>query len=354
MPSPAPLFSGAADFRQAFAAGLIPLLGPDAGLGAYILAFNNTCFDPALREFLADNLEARFEDLASRARSALKSGREPEGPADDVAVFLRMLAVGYGELETVRLERRGPWEVQFNPVRAFRPARASGKTQPALRMAFDPAGFHFDKPFLAAETFWSGEVAGRGLDLLYNKFPFAPLQTIVVPDRAAHLPQWLTRPDHGLAWSLAETLAPAGDGTLVGYNSLGAFASVNHLHFHLALGADPMPLMDARWRHNGGELDYPLPCSLERDPDAAWDRIESLQAGDRPFNLIYGRGAVFVLERRRQGDYALPEGVAGQAWYELGGGFVCFDAARFAALTEAEIAGAIARAAPGAAARAPA
>lgn len=324
-------------FRAAFAGGLGGLLCEDCKLGAYILVFNNAAFDAGLRAALGPVLARRFDVFAATLRESLKRGADPAEPPDDVAVFLRMMAVGYEDLAPVALRRAGPWELQFNPVRAFRPARFAGERPVFLRQPFDHSGFHFNKPFLRPETFWSGDFRGRRLDLLFNKFPFVELQTIVVPDRESESPQYLTRDDHELAWSLIETIGEAIPGVVIGYNSLGAFASINHLHFHLTPRERPLPIMEPAWRHNGGAVDYPIPCQILDHCSSAWQAIDALQGHDQAFNLVYTPGRLYCLPRRRQGDYALPEWCGGHAWYELAGGFVCFDADRFQLLQADEI-----------------
>lgn len=333
-------------YRETFAEGLTPLLDTGAGLGAFILAFNNAAFDAELRRLLWPRLEQRFIELADELRRALRRGSDPAVPTDDLAVFLRMLAVGYQDLPPVDIRRADPWEVQFNLVRAFRPARSSLGRPASLRAAFDPAGFNFNRPFLRAETLWAGTLLGQRVDLLYNKFPFVPLQTILVPQREDELPQRLRHQDHVLAWSLASTLGQAWKAPVVGYNSQGAYASVNHLHFHLAMRAESMPIATNRWHHNGGGESYPLPCIAETDPETAWQRIADLQDQDQPFNLIYAPGRIYIIVRRCQGEYELPPEIGGHAWYELGGGLVCFDRERYQRLMSEEIARGIAIALP--------
>ncbi len=345
----APPFVHADAFRAAFAAGLGGLLCEGSGLGAFILAFNNAAFDARLRAVLGPTLTERFEQLAASFRESLKRGSDPAGSPDDIGVFLRMLAVGYGDLPPVAIRQVGPWEVQLNPLRAFRPARAAAQPRTtrhgSLRLPFDPSGFHFNRPLLRPETFWSGEYRGRRLDLLFNKFPFLELQTILVPDRESESPQFLMAPDHRLLWSLTASIGGALPGVMIGYNSLGAFASVNHLHFHLTPRGRALPLMDPRWRHNGGDQSYPVDCRVLDHCDRAWDAIDALQRRDQTFNLIYTPGRLYCLPRRHQVDCAAPDWYGGLAWYELAGGCVCFDAERFQRLEADEIRRAIATAA---------
>lgn len=330
-------FDSAEAFDTAFVDGLAALIPPGSGVGAYILAFNNAAFDARLRDALAQTLGERFDAHRKAFRAALRTGRDPDVPPDDCAVFLRMLAVGPDALGAVELREVGPWELQFNPVRGFRPARAAGKRPKAIAMAFDRDGFHFNRPFLRPETFWSGVFEGHSLDLLYNKFPFVERQTIVVPDRESERPQHLRRTDHLLAWSLSAALGETMPGTILAYNSLGAYASVNHLHFHLTPREAPLAITDGRWSHNGGSLPYPVDCRALDDPQTAWEAIERTQSADCVFNLVYRPGLVYLIHRRAQGDYSLPDWCGAHAWYEMAGGLVCFDAGRFSSLDQAAI-----------------
>lgn len=326
---------------QAFVAGLERLLG--GGVGAFVLVLANAQLDPAIGERLGSALRRRFGELAAECRSALAAGRPLDGPPDDVAVFVRLMAIGLEGLEPSRRRLVAPWEVQLNPLRALRPARAAGRPPSGIQAPFDPSGFHFNRPFLRPEAFWVGDLGGVAAELLYNKFPFVDRHAILVPEREACQPQHLGEERHLWVWRLAERLAGALPGIGFGYNSLGAFASVNHLHFQMLVRQEPLPVALGRWRHNGGQIPYPAECELYTDPRVAWQRLAELHAGERSYNLIYLPGRLYCLPRRRQGEYATPSWCAGQAWYELAGGVIVFNAAELDALKAEEIASALAQ-----------
>ena len=149
-------------FRDAYAAGLERLLRDEEGLGPFILVLANAIFDPRIRERLRHDLARRFGELAERCRRAFTSGREPSEPSDDLAVFLRLMAIGFDAIENARDRRLGAWELQFNQVRSLRPARAAGSSPKGIRAPFRPEGFHFNKSFLRKETFWNGRIMGLG------------------------------------------------------------------------------------------------------------------------------------------------------------------------------------------------
>jgi len=338
---PPPLTSTAA-LRDAFAAGLLRLLREGDGPGAFILALANASFDPCLRGRLEGAVRRRFHLLARQCYDALAAGRAPPGPADDRAVFGQLLEIGLDALEPCRRRCVGPWEVQLNPLRALRPARAAGRPPAGICAPFDPAGFHFNQPFLRREAFWVGRLGGVAAELLYNKFPFVELHAILVPERQVCAPQYLTEDRHLWVWSLGERLVAALPGVGFGYNSLGAFASVNHLHIQMFVRAEPLPVALDCWRHNGGRLPYPADCELYTDPSAAWQRLAELHAEGLSYNLIYLPGRLYCLPRRRQGEYALPPWCGGHAWYELAGGVISFRAADFDSLGAGDIANALA------------
>jgi hypothetical protein len=315
----------------------------DEGLGAFILVLANASFEAGLWRDLQPRLALRFAAHAQACRAALAAGRALPDAADDLLVFLKLMALGLERLEVTQTRAAGWCEVQFNLLRAFRPQRMSGVRTVGARADFDSAAFHFNKPFLRKESIWSGELGGRTVDLLYNKFPFVELHGLLVPERERQLPQFLLADMHDDIWHLCAELAPALPGVGFAYNSYGAFASVNHLHFQMFVRAQPLPVCDPRWRHNGGALAYPAPCQVFDDMARGWRYLESLHAQQQPFNLLYLPGLMYCLPRQRQGDYQPAPWNAGYAWYEMAGGVVAFNRADYASLQASQIAAELAR-----------
>jgi len=326
-----PPFDTPDNLRSAFVTGLEQLL-EDPGLGAYILVLANASFDPAIFQLLHAPLERRFAEHAARCRSAFAAGRELAETDDDLLVFLKLIALGFQEIGTTESRAAGPWEVQFNLLRAFRPKRMSGSPTRGSQVPFDPAGFHFNKPFLRKETFWSGQLRGRSVDLLYNKFPFVELHGLLVPDREATQPQFLSRPYHQFVWELALEWGSGLPGIGFGYNGYGAHASVNHLHFQMFVRDRPLPLLAPQWQHNGGELEYPASCAVFDRPDEAWRYLDHLHREEEPYNLLYLPGRLYCLPRAHQGNYQPAPWSGGFAWYEMAGGTVAFNREQYQAL----------------------
>jgi hypothetical protein len=331
-----PPFDSEQNLRAHFLAGLERLL-PDPGLGAYVLVLANAGLDKDIFALLKDPLERRFLEHADRCRRAFSAGRDLSDAADDLLVFLKLVAVGFRAIRTTELRRVGPWEVQFNLLRAFRPKRMSGSVGRGAQVPFDPSGFHFNKARLRRETLWRGRLAGRDVDLFYNKFPFIDYHGLLVPEREKGRPQFLRKRDHRFAWELTGELATGLPGVGLGYNSYGAYASVNHLHFQMFVRPRPLPLLDPVWRHNGGDQDYPAPCAVFDDCSEAWSYLDHLNREEEPYNLVYVSGRLHCLPRARQGNYRHAPWTGGFAWYEMAGGAIAFNREDYSGLNAAAI-----------------
>jgi hypothetical protein len=335
------LFESPAAFQEAFVAGLERQLA-EPGLGAFILVLANASFDAAIWPALRAPLGARFAVLSEEVRSALRTGDRLDYPEDDLLVFLKLMAMGIEAIRPTEYRQVGPWEMQFTPMRALRPTRASGvKTLGSKPPEFNRSGFHFNKPFLQKEVLWQGDLLHRPCRLLYNKFPFAPWHGLLVPEPEREHPQRLTQELHLHAWHVTRALGTRLPGFGLSYNSFGAYASVNHLHFQTYLRSTPLPIEAAGWRHNGGETAYPADCIAFDDALEAWLHLARLHENETPCNLIYVPERLYCLPRRPQGGYDLPAWCGGQAWYEMAGGGVAFSQAEYRALSEAAIAGAL-------------
>lgn len=332
--------------EQAFADGLATMLERHRGLGVYILALANAAYDGELWRRLAAPLAARHAELAESIRGTLRLGGRLTEPEDDVLVFLKLQTIGFERIQTTQSRRAGPWELSFNPIRALRPPRMSGTRIDHLLRPFDPAGFHFNKPFLAREVLWEGELAGKAARLLYNKFPFARLHGLLVPEPALERPQYLTPELHGWAWEVCAQAAAAIPGFCLAYNSHGAQASVNHLHFQSFVRETPLPVQDAAFTHNGGERAYPLPCQSFAEMEAAWFHLDELHNRGIPYNLIYAADALRVLARAPQGSRPQADWNSGFAWSELAGAITLFSREEYNGISEADIAKEMAAHAP--------
>lgn len=336
-------FHSAAQLRDTFITGLRPLLAQQT-LGAFILGAANATFDPPVLAALEPELRLQYDALLHRFRTALAAGLPLNEVEEDLLVFLKIAAIGFDALQPTELRREGPWVLQFNHLRSFRPRRISQQPPQGISAPFEERAFHFNKPFMQQEVFWRGELGGRGVDLYYNKYPFAELHTLLVPEREQCLPQYLQRQHHDYVWQVMAQLGTTLPGAGLGYNSYGAFASVNHLHFQLYVGSAPLPVEDAGWTHNGGGVDYPAPCKAFKDKDTAWQAIAELHRSATPYSLLYRPGCIWLFPRAVQGRLAPPPWSSGFTWSEMAGAIVTFNRESYDALTMDSIATCLAEA----------
>lgn len=341
LPSP---FASTSSLEQGFADGLAAMLDRHPGLGVYILVLANAVYDAGLWARLASALSTRHAELTAAIVKMLQGGQKLGEPDDDVLVFLKLHAIGFEHLKSMESRCAGPWAVMFNPIRALRPPRNSGMKFESLLRPFDASGFHFNKPFLAREIFWEGELAGKPARMLYNKFPFARLHGLLVPEPERELAQCLTPELHDWAWEIC-----AGSGTpglCLGYNSYGAGASVNHMHFQSFVQASPLPVQDARFVHNGGDESYPVSCQRFTDAETAWLQLDQLHQHNTPYNLIYSKGCLHLVARVPQDSNALSPQCRGYGWSEMAGAITLFSWEAFESLESREFAAELAGFAP--------
>lgn len=330
-------FSSPEDFRSAFEIGLTRLLNDHEELGVYILVLANACFDPKIRSHLSTPLQIKFAKLSEDLIARQNNGLESDDVEDDVEVFRQLLEMRSNHLCATESRLVGPWELQYNQLRSLRPPRATNELIEGISAPFDRDQFHFAKPFLQKEIFWQGELSGRKAALFYNKFPFVELHCLLVPESREEYPQFLRREDHEYTWDLVNSLEASLPGVGFGYNSYGAYASVNHLHFQMFIREQPMAIAAPNWHHNGGQEKYPAVCHCFESAISSWDFIEELHKQDTAYNLIYLPGRLFCLPRPKQGSRPSLSWSSGFAWHEMAGGFTAFNRDDFMRLGVAEL-----------------
>jgi len=303
------------EFKTLFAEKLRSMLSPEE-LGAFILVFANSMQNKQFQLSLKEDVFAMFVEQNGK----LKNG-ELKGTDDDLSVFEKIREKGIGKLSAWESIPQGEWELLCNPMRGLRPARASSEKVESIFCEFDNTKVHFNKSFLRRGILW--EVCWRNVALrvLYNKFPFAPYHLIIVPEPELELSQYLVKKHHELIWQLVEAQAGIFTGFGVGYNSTGAGASVNHLHFQSFIQEDKLPIEKSLWQHNGGRHGYPMCCIKTTSAEDCWTVIEKYHEDNQPYNLLYRRGCCYVLPRQMQGSEQVAERVQGAGWIEECGVF---------------------------------
>ncbi len=299
-------------FKADFIQGLKDMLTPD-GLGAFILVLANSMQDQELHRALQSVLQESFLDLCQRDVS--------QAPEDDQVVFVALKESGIDALSQWQTFEKSPWELIYNPLRALRPARSAQQIIEQIRQPFDVNKFHFNKPFLKPEILWEGDYQGLAVRVLYNKFPFAPWHLLLVPEPEKQHPQYLTQTIHQSMMQLANQQAEIFTGFGLAFNSLGAYASINQLHFQGFIREQALPIENPVWHHNGGDQAYPLDCIRCSSSDEAWQYIEQFHENNRAYNLLYRANHCYLLPRQFQGKVDLADWAQGIAWHELCGVF---------------------------------
>jgi diadenosine tetraphosphate (Ap4A) HIT family hydrolase len=322
-------------FKNLFASKLKNMLSDDE-LGAFILVLANSQQDAFLRKELADGLQHTF----SRLKDNFIAGNL-NAPPDDIDVFKQLINVELDDIQPWLHRTAGDWEVVCNSMRQLRPARASSQVLSSIRQAYDESKFHFNKPFLKPEILWQGVHKGVMSRVLYNKFPFSDNHLLIVLSPEDNRSQLLTRDAHDYAISLVDEMSEKLPGFGIGFNSLAAGASVNHLHFQGFIREQKFPLEMAHWSHNGGEKEYPLQVKRFADEVSSWNYIEQLIKQNKAFNCLYRNNCCYVMQRKFQGTVELPDWLAGAGWLDLAGVMTVSDADTFNAIDEKAVAHAL-------------
>ncbi len=283
------IFHDQMSFQHRFVEGLQNMPQHD-GLGVFILVLANATYDREVYKLLKENLEKRFNELEASFSS------EMDDAPDDIAVFERLMNKGFSALALREVNELKSWRLQFNELRSYRPTRASNIKIETIHQPFNPDEFHFNKPFLKKEILWEGELLGQNCRLLYNKFPFADYHCILVVEPEECREQFLDLVTHRYVWEFLSQLGKNMPGVGAGYNAFGAGASVNQQHFQTYLRNDAgYPIEHAQWRHNGGDIHYPLSCHRFTDPEESWDLIDSFHHNAQTYNLLSTGQILFIL-----------------------------------------------------------
>lgn len=318
-------------FKERFVDQLKNMLSADE-LGAFILVLANSQQDEFLKNELAADLKARFIELKNNFNAG-----KLQAAQDDLEVFKQLLDIELEEIPAWIYKTEGDWEIAFNAMRQLRPTRASAEILSSIRLAYDESKFHFNKPFLKPEILWEGDYQGKNVRALYNKFPFSDYHLLIVVSPEKNHPQLITKEMHQLVSSLVKSTGDIFPGFGVGFNSLAAGASVNHLHFQGFVRERKFPIENKIWKHNGGERSYPLTVRRFENVDHAWLTINELIKKDVAFNCLYRGNACYVVPRKFQGTVELPGWLMGAGWLDVAGVLTVSDIAVFDNLTAEDI-----------------
>jgi len=303
-----------ARFNARFDQQLLKLVEVDV-LGVFILALANLGFSAASFAQHRSRLQQRFDQLSDFYRDPAK---QAQAAADDWSVFVQLQQHGFDWLQACEYRQTGDWVLQFNRLRSLRPKRNANAQILQLQQDFEPDKFHFNKPFLRQEDLWQGEIAGQTVRLMFNKFPFAARHLLLLLQPQLERPQYLNKSAINAISAVGQALQQALPRLAICYNSLGAYASVNHQHFQLMMD-DDLPIEKPHWQHNGGTQAYPVPVVVTDNADQAWQWLAARHEQNQAYNLIIRQQRYYLIARKMQGRCQKPAWSEGLGWSELAG-----------------------------------
>lgn len=138
------LFFSPANLQKQFRQKLLQLANNQQA-GTYILALANSLGDAELFQGMKAELELVREQLA--LRQSIKTDSQDEQTLAQINSSWKKYA------QPLTVQHRGPWRIQYLPVRSLRPARNANATIKHIQQGFDQNGFHFNLPFLQDEKY---------------------------------------------------------------------------------------------------------------------------------------------------------------------------------------------------------
>jgi len=194
----------------------------------------------------------------------------------------------------------------------------------------------FNKPFLSREILWQGKLRNIPVRILYNKFPFADYHGLLVIEPEQQKPQFLQRQDIVKTQQILSEIANL-QGVGLAYNSMTAYASVNHQHWQMFLSELAYPIEHTNWAHNSGTTHYPLRVECFRSITDAWPQIDRYQQSNSGFNLFVRADKTYLVKRKKQGQYQHSKWTSGFAWSEIMGNIMTTNLQDYEQLTAADI-----------------
>lgn len=297
-------------------------------LGEVILLCAHSTFDKELYKKTYPVLSKIFKKLSRELKNIPEELRN-----DDYEIALKISKVGWKNIPKVLNKKLNLWHIQYNELRTLKPKGAAKEEIKSVYKKFDRKNFNFNKPSVQMERFWKGTLNGMDVSLFHNKFPFVEKHTLLVPEQEKNHPQFLTRKFHYHTYDLMKST----NGFSTGYNSIGAFASVNNLHFQMFVKSEPLPVENPQWKHNGGKKNYPALCYVFETKQASWKFIKALHDKNIPYNLLYTKEKTYVFPMNFQKRHKKTIFPLGFAWIELSGSFINVTKKDYDKITENQI-----------------
>ncbi|XP_049878472.1 GDP-D-glucose phosphorylase 1 [Pectinophora gossypiella] len=204
----------------------------------------------------------------------------------------------------------GKYLLQLNPDRSTK--RRQPEQIDKICQPFDENKFNFNK--VSPKEILFNMVKEKDSDVhtvLVNVSPISRYHSLLCPAVSKCLPQIIT--EDSLIVALEVMFLAQNRDLRIGFNSLCALASVNHLHYHLFIEPSTLPVETVKCKHIKGPLysfeDYPAPgfCfqitsedSINEISRQIYKLISYLLENSIAHNLFITRGTNLVLESDKE------------------------------------------------------
>ncbi|HJX50550.1 MAG TPA: hypothetical protein VJ438_03755 [Candidatus Nanoarchaeia archaeon] len=244
----------------------------------------------------------------------------------------------------------GKFVLQYNYIRGFRPPRAAQAKDIPLYKPFNLENHNFMKPEFKKQEFYSMKMEDINFDFFFNKYPFAPGHFLLVPDKEEGHNQYLNpNKDINVISTVSEIMQRGefGSSMRLGFNSFGAHASLNQLHWQGFFIEDGwQPPLEEELNESIYEHENTVHC-FRNEPynTGMWfpypeqktftNFLEKIIDENHCFNLYYTPKGIALFERRNQGNQNYSDELkyapftTGYAFFEMMGEIICPDRAVF-------------------------
>jgi ATP adenylyltransferase/5',5'''-P-1,P-4-tetraphosphate phosphorylase II len=329
------IFKSVNSFSSAYSRHLLKLLNRKTfkkniagNLGELILLSAQSTFDKELYKKTYPVLNEIYSKLSRDLKNIPQNKRN-----EDYEIASKISKLGWKNIPKVSFKKLSLWHIQYNELRTLKPRGAAKQKIISVYKKFDKRSFNFNKPSVKNERFWKGKLNGMDVSLLHNKFPFVEKHTLIVPEQEKNHPQFLKKRFHYHVFDLMQQAS----GFATGYNSIGAFASVNNLHFQMFIKNEPLAVENEVWKHNGGKKIYPAVCYVFESKQASWKFVKALHTQNIPYNILYTKEKTYIFPMNFQKRHKRTIFPLGFAWIELAGSFINVTKKNYEQLTEKQI-----------------
>lgn len=184
---------------------------------------------------IMSNMDAIGKKIPLGVYSAINHDFGFEVPEDKIILdeVAKYIDGDFADLGGINFESADGLVLVKNLIRTFKPVRGGRSKNVLLDLPYDPKSFNFNLDACDSCIFHEESVDGHDVSFLYNRYPFLKNHSLMLFDRKkSEHSQFIDPCDDRYILSTALNVAKEHD-LILGYNSNGACASVNNLHFHV-------------------------------------------------------------------------------------------------------------------------